>query len=121
MRGVARASSNEVVTPEEEELLRRLAMHDEAAVLSAVLGGSGLEGLDRKTCMLVRLAALISVESSVASYQSVIEIAIAQGATEEEIIDVLLAVAPVVGSARLTSAAPQLALALGYDVDQAGL
>ena len=45
----------------------------------------------------------------------------AQGATEEEIIDVLLAVAPVVGLARLTSAAPELALALGYDVDQAGL
>jgi alkylhydroperoxidase/carboxymuconolactone decarboxylase family protein YurZ len=109
------------VTPAEQELLRRLAMHDEAAVLSAVLGESGLVGLDRKTCMLVRMAALISVESSVASYQWVIEIAIAQGATEQEVIDVLLAVAPVVGSARLTSAAPKLALALGYDVDQAGL
>ena len=30
------------------------------------------------------------------------------------------AVAPVVGLARVTSAAPELALALGYDVDQAG-
>ena len=109
------------MTPDEEELLRRLAMNDEAAVLSAVLGESGLVGLDRKTCTLVRLAALIAVQSPVASYQWVIEGAIAQGATEEEIIDVLLAVAPVVGLARLTSAAPELALALGYDVEQAGL
>ena len=46
--------------------------------------------------------------------------AISLGATEEQIIDVLLAVAPVVGLARVTSAAPELALALGYDVFQAG-
>ena len=42
------------------------------------------------------------------------------GATEEQIIDVLLAVAPVVGLARVTSSTPELALALGYDVYQAG-
>ena len=66
---------------------------------------------------LARVAALIAAEASLASYQWAIDAAIAAGATEEDILDVLLAVAPVVGLARVTSAAPELALALGYDVD----
>jgi hypothetical protein len=34
-------------------------------------------------------------------------------------VDVLLTVGPAVGSARLVSAAPRVALALGYDVAEA--
>jgi hypothetical protein len=41
------------------------------------------------------------------------------GATFDEIVGCLIAVAPVVGLARVVSAAPELALALGYDVDAA--
>jgi alkylhydroperoxidase/carboxymuconolactone decarboxylase family protein YurZ len=115
MRGAGASLSTRSVTPDEEELLRRLAISDETALVTAVLGKSRL-GLDRKTWALVRVAALIAVDSAVASYQWAIDEAIAQGATEEEVIDVLLAIAPVVGVGRVTSAAPELALALGYDV-----
>lgn len=104
------------MTPDEEELLRRLAISDETALVTAVLGKSGLVGLDRKTSALIRVAAFIAVDSAVASYQWAIDEAITHGATEEEVIDVLLAIAPVVGMGRVTSAAPELALALGYDV-----
>jgi hypothetical protein len=45
-------------------------------------------------------------------------LAIAAGATEEDVVDVLIAVAPIVGLARVTRAAPEVALALGYDVAQ---
>ena len=38
------------------------------------------------------------------------------GATEEEIADVLLAIAPVVGLGRVVSAAPDVATALEYDI-----
>lgn len=41
------------------------------------------------------------------------------GATVEEIVGVLIAVAPTVGVARIVSAAPELALAVGYDIDSA--
>jgi alkylhydroperoxidase/carboxymuconolactone decarboxylase family protein YurZ len=40
----------------------------------------------------------------------------AAGASDDDIVDVLTAVAPIVGLARTTAAAPALALALGYDV-----
>ena len=42
--------------------------------------------------------------------------ALAAGATEDEIADVLLAIAPVAGLGRVVSAAPDVATALGYDV-----
>ena len=37
----------------------------------------------------------------------------------DEIVGTLIAVAPTVGTARVVSAAPELALALGYDVEAA--
>jgi hypothetical protein len=38
------------------------------------------------------------------------------GATQDEVADVLLAIAPMAGLGRVVSAAPNLAAALGYDV-----
>jgi alkylhydroperoxidase/carboxymuconolactone decarboxylase family protein YurZ len=107
------------VRREEEELFRRLAINDEAATLGAVNDTSPPAALDPKICALTRLAALIAIDSSVASYQWATDLAVGNGATEEEVVAVLMAVAPIVGLARLTSAAPELALALGYDVEQA--
>ena len=42
--------------------------------------------------------------------------ALAAGATEDEIADVLLAIAPVAGLGRVVAAAPDVATALGYDI-----
>ncbi len=42
--------------------------------------------------------------------------AMAAGATDDEIADVLLAIAPVVGLGRVVCAAPDMATALGYDI-----
>ena len=43
-------------------------------------------------------------------------LALAAGATEDEIAEVLLAIAPVTGLGRVVAAAPDLGTALGYDV-----
>ena len=43
--------------------------------------------------------------------------ALAAGASEDEIVDLLLVLAPIVGVARVTAAAPELGVALGYDMD----
>ena len=45
--------------------------------------------------------------------------ALAAGATEDEITDVLLAIAPVAGLGRVTAAAPGVAAALEYDIEAA--
>ena len=43
----------------------------------------------------------------------------AAGATADEIVGVALAIAPVIGLTRVVSAAPELALSLGYDINDA--
>ena len=107
---------------EYKETLRRLALNDEAFV-TAVLGMGRdtveVSQLDQKTHALARLSASLAVDAASSSYQSYVEQALAAGATVEEIVGCLIAVAPVIGLARVVSAAPELALALGYDVDAA--
>jgi alkylhydroperoxidase/carboxymuconolactone decarboxylase family protein YurZ len=45
--------------------------------------------------------------------------ALAAGASEDEIADALLAIAPVAGLGRIAAAAPDVAIALGYDIEAA--
>jgi alkylhydroperoxidase/carboxymuconolactone decarboxylase family protein YurZ len=75
--------------------------------------------LDPKTEALVRLAALISSGASFASYRSSVEAALGAGGTADEVVGTLIAVAPIVGLARLVRGAPLVGLAVGYDVDAA--
>ncbi len=104
-----------------EELLRRLALNDENVVRSAVgadpLALTGGPELDAKSNALVRLAALLSIGAATSSCRSAVERARGAGATDSEIVGVLVAVAPVVGGARVVGAAPRLALAIDYDVE----
>lgn len=103
-----------------EDFLRRLALCDEdAATATLALGGTGASGLDPKTRALVQLAGLIAVSSASASYQAGVAVAHAAGANDDEVVAVLMSVAPVVGTARVVAAAADLALSLGYDVDVA--
>jgi len=98
-----------------ERLLCRLTLHDERSVRSA-LADPDLSGLDPKTQALVGLGVLLAVDAATVSVRWVVELAIQAGATEDEIVGVLLAIAPAVGQARTVAVAPRLALALGYDV-----
>ena len=75
--------------------------------------------LDPKTLELVRLAALVAVGGAVPSYGAQADSAASAGASAAEIVDVLVGVIPVVGLPRVVAAAPKLALALGYDLDDA--
>jgi alkylhydroperoxidase/carboxymuconolactone decarboxylase family protein YurZ len=99
-----------------ERLLCRLSLHDERSVRAA-LAGPDPPGLDPKIQALVGLGALLSVDAATVSVRLQVELAQAAGATEDEIVGVLIAIAPAVGHARTVAAAPRLALALGYDVD----
>lgn len=105
-----------------KETLRRLALNDESFVRS-VLGidsdTAEPSRLDQKTLALVRLAAALAVDAAPSSYQSAIDLARVAGANIDEIVGTLIAVSPTIGVARAVSAAPELALALGYDLDAA--
>jgi 4-carboxymuconolactone decarboxylase len=45
--------------------------------------------------------------------------ALAVGATAEEVVGTLVAMAPITGLARVVLAIPEVAVALGYDLDRA--
>ena len=105
-----------------QEILRRLAIIDEGFVDDQAGLGLGLPAslcLDPKTAALVRVGALAAIGSPGVCLEWSITRALAQGATEDEITGVLLAIAPVAGLGRVTGAVPDVAAALGYDVEAA--
>ena len=107
---------------EHENRLRCLALGDERfvnSVLGIELDTVDASHLDPRTHTLVRLGAMLALDAGLSSYQADVETALAAGASLDEIVGIVVAVAPIIGLARVVSAAPQLALALGYDVEAA--
>ena len=77
--------------------------------------GSGLDG---RTFSLVKIAALIALDAPPASYAWQVANALDEGASPEDILGVLRAVAPQVGGPRVIAAAPEIMLALGLSLDE---
>ena len=75
--------------------------------------------LDPIALVVVRLAALIAVDAPAASYLLHIGAAAEVGVTVELAQDVLIAVAPIVGTARTLSAASKITEALGVAIELA--
>jgi 4-carboxymuconolactone decarboxylase len=69
--------------------------------------------LDPRTFALVKIAALIALDAPPASYAYQVANALAEGATPEDILSVMIAVAPQVGGPRVVAAAPEIMVALG--------
>jgi alkylhydroperoxidase/carboxymuconolactone decarboxylase family protein YurZ len=76
-----------------------------------------LSGLDSRTFALVKIAALIALDAPPASYAWQVANALEEGASPEDILGVLKAVAPQVGGPRVIAAAPEIMLALGLSLD----
>lgn len=72
--------------------------------------------LGPRETMLARIAALIAVDAPPASYLANAGGAMESGITEEDVQDVLIAVAPVVGTAKVVSASGNLMRALGFAI-----
>jgi len=75
--------------------------------------------LDPNTLMMVRIAALVAVDASAASYLLNLGAASEIGIGAEEIQGVLVAVAPIVGTARVVSATGNIMTALGIAIEAA--
>jgi 4-carboxymuconolactone decarboxylase len=104
----------------QRDQLRRLSLHDPGyldAVLSSRPGADARHRLDARGRALGRLATLFALDGSVSTYGWATSAALGAGVTSDEIVELLVAMAPLIGTARVVCAAPKLGLALGYDID----
>jgi 4-carboxymuconolactone decarboxylase len=102
-----------------QETLRRLAMIEEGFVEDQAglgLSQASTSALDPRTAALLQVGASVALGSPAVCLEWSAGRALAAGATEDEIADVLLVIAPVAGLSRVVAAAPEVATALGYDI-----
>jgi len=102
-----------------QENLRRLALIDDGFIEDQArleLALDTTSALDPKTVALLQLGASVAAGSPGVCLEWSTSRALAAGASEDEIADVLLAIAPVTGLGRVVTAAPEVATALGYDI-----
>src|SRR4051794_25149521 len=105
-----------VVAAETEATLSGISGGDMAMLEQAIgMREAELEsaGLDARTFALVKIAALIAMDAPPASYTWQVANALDEGASPEDILGVLKAVAPQVGGPRVVAAAPEIMVALG--------
>jgi alkylhydroperoxidase/carboxymuconolactone decarboxylase family protein YurZ len=97
-------------------------MIDEGFVENEAGLGLGLgktSALDPRTAALLQVGVSVAIGSPAVCLEWSATRALAAGATDDEIADVLLAIAPVAGLSRIVAAAPEIATALGYDIGAA--
>jgi hypothetical protein len=80
-----------------------------------------VSSLDPRSILLVRIAALISVDAPPASYLLNLGIASEVDVDAGQVQGILAAVAPIVGTARVAAASINIARALGLAIDVAEL
>jgi 4-carboxymuconolactone decarboxylase len=103
------------------ETLQVLAEGD-LTVLNTLLrmheGSLEESGLDPETFMLVRIAALTTLDAAPASWLVNLKISGEAGIAPERIVGTLVAIAPVIGTARVVSAAGNIVQALALNTGQ---
>lgn len=97
------------------------AQSDDTPILDllAKMTADSLEAteLDGRTLMLVRIAALVSVDAPPASYLMNLGVAGESGVDADQVQSVLAAVAPIVGTTRVISAAGKMIRALDLKLE----
>ena len=83
------------------------------AITDAALGRSDLPA---DALLMIRIAALAAVDARPISYLAHVGPAIESGVTAEDVQNVLVAVAPIIGTARTMSAAINITEALGFAI-----
>jgi alkylhydroperoxidase/carboxymuconolactone decarboxylase family protein YurZ len=105
------------------EALAGLALGDVEVLEQALEIREALQersGLDPRSFALVKIAALVALDAPPASYLWQVSNAIGDGATPNEILGVLRAIAPQVGGPRVVAAAPEIMVALGLSLPPGG-
>ena len=109
------------ISADTHKTLSGIAVGD-ADILETAIGlrefGREATGLEGRAYSLVKIAALIALDAPPASYAWQIANALEEGATAEDILGVLRAVAPQVGGPRVMAAAPEIMLGLGLSLPE---
>ena len=109
------------ISADTHKTLSGIAVGD-ADILETAVGlrefGREVTGLEGRAYSLVKIAALIALDAPPASYAWQIANALEEGATAEDILGVLRAVAPQVGGPRVMAAAPEIMLGLGLSLPE---
>ncbi|WES64036.1 carboxymuconolactone decarboxylase family protein [Microbacter sp. GSS18] len=100
------------------ELLRRLAANEPGIIDAEGPGSLRAAGLDDQSRALIRLAGLVAVGGSDASYAEQVDAAVSAGLTADAIVAVLFELGPTVGVPRTVTAASSVARGLGYDLEE---
>ena len=110
------------VTKETSDQLEALAAAEEDIVknlLAMQLNNLEESGFDPRTYSLIKIAVLIALDAPPASYLAQVAFALEAGVSPDEIVRVLVAVAPQVGLPKVASAAPEIMVALGLELESA--
>ena len=83
------------------------------AITDAALGRSDLPA---DALLMIRIAALAAVDARPVSYLAHVGPAVESGVTVKDVQNVLVAVAPIIGTARTMSAAVNITEALGFAI-----
>lgn len=104
-----------------ETMLRRISLSDPRLLRLPAEPATGRPSLplDPRWETLVRLGALLASEPSPTALQQVVDEALALNITRDEIVMALVCLLPTVGLRQAATVAPQLGLAIGYDVETA--
>jgi alkylhydroperoxidase/carboxymuconolactone decarboxylase family protein YurZ len=108
------------VTKETADKLEAIATAEEeilTGLLAMQLHNLERSKLDARTYSLLKIATLIALDAPPASYFAQVAFALESGVEPEEILGVLVAVAPQVGLPKVIAAAPELMLALGLELE----
>lgn len=108
------------VTKETSETLEALAAAEEEVITSLLemqIHNLEASGLDPRAYSLVKIATLIALDAPQASYVAQVGFAIEAGVAPDEIVSLLVTVAPQVGLPRVIAAAPKVMLALGLELE----
>jgi alkylhydroperoxidase/carboxymuconolactone decarboxylase family protein YurZ len=108
---ISKSHESRCTVPEDQPVLNTLA---EITAVSVARGT-----LDAREHMLARLAALVAIDAPAASYVLNVEPSAEVGLTVEDVQGLLIAIAPIVGTPRVVSAAGKITDALGFVIDVA--
>jgi alkylhydroperoxidase/carboxymuconolactone decarboxylase family protein YurZ len=106
------------VAQETRDALAELATGHAEALTTSNAARPEATGLDARTLALVRIAILIALDAPPVSYAAHVADSIEAGATAEDILGVVRAVAPEVGEPRIVAAAPEIMLGLGIPLPE---
>jgi alkylhydroperoxidase/carboxymuconolactone decarboxylase family protein YurZ len=112
---------NESTMTDSEEVLRRLTIGEPAFCRTLVTADAqaSTHGLDERSQALLRLGATMMAGSSAPIWQQRVNDALENGLDFDDIVEALTTLAPTLGIDRVVAIAPELARALGYDIDAA--